>query len=304
MPKKAGTPKKNEIVFTAPTGEEISTRKQLVQYLKSHPGGPKVSEFDWGTGETPRRSSRIVEKVKQAPSPPPETEPVKKRAKRSASKNEKKDKEPEETSEKEKAEGEDAEMQEAEKTDDKQKDEAPDKIIVEDTQKQEEKDENAPVETKQKSENDDAPAKEVQAVSEDPKVPPPEEEAKSVNELNIVDESKDKVADVSEYIVDESKEKVADVSEANDNTIGETQVAQEQDKVENDGSSAIAEGAKEEIFMAYDQDKAENGGGTATAAEGPKGDLTAADKENETNKSEVEGEAAVENGTRVEVKPW
>ncbi|MFS7912287.1 putative Methyl-CpG-binding domain-containing protein [Helianthus anomalus] len=43
LPKKVGTPKKNEIVFTAPTGEEITTRKQLDQYLKAHPGGPKIS---------------------------------------------------------------------------------------------------------------------------------------------------------------------------------------------------------------------------------------------------------------------
>ncbi|GKC86333.1 alcohol dehydrogenase superfamily protein, partial [Tanacetum coccineum] len=105
-------------------------------------------------------------------------------------------------------------------------------------------------------------------------------------------------------IVDEPKENVADVSEAQDNTIGETQVAQDQDKVENDGSGAIAEGVKEEYFMAYDQNKAENDGGTATAAEGPKGNLTDADNENKTNKGEGEGEVAVKNGTRVEVKPW
>ena len=80
VPKKAGTPKKNEIVFTAPTGEEINNRKQLEKYLKAHPGGPAVSEFDWGTGETPRRSARISEKAKAAP--PTESEPRKKRSKR------------------------------------------------------------------------------------------------------------------------------------------------------------------------------------------------------------------------------
>ncbi|GFY80904.1 methyl-CPG-binding domain 11 [Actinidia rufa] len=96
MPKKAGTPKKNEIVFTAPTGEEISNRKQLEQYLKSHPGGPTMSEFDWGTGETPRRSTRISEKAKAAP--PPESEPTKKRSKKSpASKDKKEEVVPEET---------------------------------------------------------------------------------------------------------------------------------------------------------------------------------------------------------------
>ncbi|XP_077211147.1 uncharacterized protein LOC143846569 isoform X2 [Tasmannia lanceolata] len=81
-PKKGGTPKKNEIAFIAPTGEEITNRRQLEQYLKSHPGGPAISEFDWGTGETPRRSARISEKAKAAP-PPPESEPKKKRSKKS-----------------------------------------------------------------------------------------------------------------------------------------------------------------------------------------------------------------------------
>ncbi|GKC19057.1 XChain X, ATP synthase subunit beta [Tanacetum coccineum] len=170
------------------------------------------------------------------------------------------------------------------------------------------------------------------AKQHDPKVSPPEEEAKSVN----VSEAHDNTAGETQVaqdqdrlnIVDEPKENVADVRIANDNTIGETQVAQDQDKVENDGNDAIAEGAKEEYFMAYDQNKlrmikrtkqkkvkerekqqlrmakAENGGGTATAAEGPKGDLTDADKENETNKGEGEGEAEVENGTHMKVKPW
>ncbi|KAK7292051.1 hypothetical protein RIF29_07699 [Crotalaria pallida] len=82
IPKKTGTPKKNEIVFTAPTGEEINNKKQLDQYLKAHPGGPAVTEFDWGTGETPRRSSRISEKAKLAP--PPESEPPKKRGKKTS----------------------------------------------------------------------------------------------------------------------------------------------------------------------------------------------------------------------------
>lgn len=46
VPKQAGTPNKDEIVFTAPTGEEITTKKQLQQYLKSHTGGPSITEFD------------------------------------------------------------------------------------------------------------------------------------------------------------------------------------------------------------------------------------------------------------------
>ncbi|KAF8400626.1 hypothetical protein HHK36_013925 [Tetracentron sinense] len=82
IPKKGGTPKKNEIIFIAPTGEEINNRRQLEQYLKSHPGGPAISEFDWGTGETPRRSARISEKAKAAT--PPESEPPKKRSRKSS----------------------------------------------------------------------------------------------------------------------------------------------------------------------------------------------------------------------------
>lgn len=82
LPKKGVTPRKNEIAFISPTGEEINNKKQLEQYLKSHPGNPAISEFDWGTGETPRRSSRISEKVKTTP--PPENEPPKKRGRKSS----------------------------------------------------------------------------------------------------------------------------------------------------------------------------------------------------------------------------
>ncbi|KAG8491657.1 hypothetical protein CXB51_014911 [Gossypium anomalum] len=81
-PKKGGTPKKNEIIFTAPSGEQISNKKQLEHYLKQHPGGPVISEFDWGTGETPRRSARISEKVKAMPTA--DSEPPKKRGRKSS----------------------------------------------------------------------------------------------------------------------------------------------------------------------------------------------------------------------------
>ncbi|KAL9265291.1 Methyl-CpG-binding domain-containing protein [Drosera capensis] len=80
--KKAGSPRKSEIIFVAPTGEEITGRRQLDQYLKSHPGGPVSSEFDWGTGETPRRSTRISEKVKHTP--PKEIESPKKKPRTSS----------------------------------------------------------------------------------------------------------------------------------------------------------------------------------------------------------------------------
>ncbi|KAF3588845.1 hypothetical protein F2Q69_00031514 [Brassica cretica] len=45
--------KKTEIVFVSPTGEEFSNRKQLEQYLKSHPGSPAIAEFDWTTNKEP-----------------------------------------------------------------------------------------------------------------------------------------------------------------------------------------------------------------------------------------------------------
>lgn len=82
MPKQGGARKKNEIIFTAPTGEEISNKKQLEQYLKSHPGGPGILEFNWGTVETPRRSARITEKAKASPSP--ESNPPEKRSRKSS----------------------------------------------------------------------------------------------------------------------------------------------------------------------------------------------------------------------------
>ncbi|KAL2462751.1 methyl-CpG-binding domain-containing protein 11-like [Forsythia ovata] len=110
MTKKGGAPRKNEVVFIAPTGEEISSRKQLEQYLKSHTGNPAISEFDWGTGETPRRSARISEKVKATP-PSKETEPPKKRGRKPSGTKKVKEME----SGKEESEGKkDAEMQDAE----------------------------------------------------------------------------------------------------------------------------------------------------------------------------------------------
>ncbi|OMO57795.1 Methyl-CpG DNA binding protein [Corchorus olitorius] len=110
MPKK-GT-KKNEIIFIAPTGEEFNNRKQLEQYLKAHPGGPAISEFDWGTGETPRRSARISEKVKATPTP--ESEPPKKRGRKSSAS--KKDNKESETAPEGAEETKDVHMEEAEKS--------------------------------------------------------------------------------------------------------------------------------------------------------------------------------------------
>ncbi|XP_075634198.1 uncharacterized protein LOC142606748 isoform X2 [Castanea sativa] len=98
-PKKSGTPRRNEVVFVSPTGEEIKSKRQLDQYLKSHPGGPSSSEFDWSTGGTPRRSSRISQKSKATESP--EAEPPKKRsAKKGAKEKDDNDEEGEPTEEK------------------------------------------------------------------------------------------------------------------------------------------------------------------------------------------------------------
>lgn len=71
-------------MFVAPTGEEISNRKQLDQYLKSHPGNPSVTEFDWTTSGTPRRSARISDK-KTKSTPSPDKEPPKKRGRTKSS---------------------------------------------------------------------------------------------------------------------------------------------------------------------------------------------------------------------------
>lgn len=56
FPQKSGSPKRNEIVFTSPTGVEIRSRKELEAYLGKY-GGPKKSEFDWGTGASKKSSA-------------------------------------------------------------------------------------------------------------------------------------------------------------------------------------------------------------------------------------------------------
>eukprot|EP00252_Welwitschia_mirabilis_P003512 TRINITY_DN1356_c0_g1_i2.p1 TRINITY_DN1356_c0_g1~~TRINITY_DN1356_c0_g1_i2.p1 ORF type:complete len:383 (+),score=142.79 TRINITY_DN1356_c0_g1_i2:111-1259(+) len=78
FPKKKGTPRRYEVIFVAPTGEEIKTRTQLDKYLRSHAGSPPISEFNWSTGDTPRRSTRLTEKA-QAESETPDSQ-SKKRA--------------------------------------------------------------------------------------------------------------------------------------------------------------------------------------------------------------------------------
>ncbi|XP_041991981.1 methyl-CpG-binding domain-containing protein 10-like [Salvia splendens] len=84
-PKKSSIPQRNDVVFVSPTGEEIKSKRQLEQYLKSHPGGPSASEFDWSKGDTPRRSARLSEKSKEVAATPTSQSP-KKKQKRSATK--------------------------------------------------------------------------------------------------------------------------------------------------------------------------------------------------------------------------
>ncbi|KAL5575017.1 hypothetical protein UlMin_016716 [Ulmus minor] len=129
VPRKKGTPSKNDLVFVSPTGEEIKSKRQLEQYLKSHPGGPAISEFDWTRGETPRRSRRLSEKSQASESP--EGESTKKRQKRSSSKQGANDKEDEAVGEDEETkESEEVEMKEAHDAGDTSKGEVSEDIAV------------------------------------------------------------------------------------------------------------------------------------------------------------------------------
>ncbi|XP_024394576.1 uncharacterized protein [Physcomitrium patens] len=68
--KKGGTPKKKDVTFVAPDGEEVKNKRQLDKYLKAHPGTLSAKDFDWvvpaGDAVTPtenrRRSARLNSK--------------------------------------------------------------------------------------------------------------------------------------------------------------------------------------------------------------------------------------------------
>lgn len=68
--KKGGTPRKKDVIFVAPDGEEIKTKRQLEKYLKAHSGTLSVSDFEWGVTatdavtptESRRRSARLSSK--------------------------------------------------------------------------------------------------------------------------------------------------------------------------------------------------------------------------------------------------
>ncbi|XP_049379467.1 methyl-CpG-binding domain-containing protein 11-like [Solanum stenotomum] len=89
-PGKSSTPRRNDIVFVSPDSDEIKNKRQLDKYLKSHPGGPPASEFNWGTGDTPRRSTRLGGKSKATETPESDT-PSTKRQRKSSSKKEAKE---------------------------------------------------------------------------------------------------------------------------------------------------------------------------------------------------------------------
>ncbi|KAL4571479.1 hypothetical protein LXL04_018239 [Taraxacum kok-saghyz] len=215
VPKKAGTPKKKEIVFTAPTGEEITNRKQLEKYLKAHPGGPKTSDFDWGTGETPRRSSRISEKVKESP---PVTEPSPKKPKTSSASKTKNAPQSEQQQQQEKDTPETEE----------QKQQAPET----------EKDENAPenpiVEEKKEQEDIIAPEKPIveEKQEQQDKITPENPIVEDNEKDNITPEETEKVEAPEEGKVEELSEiPKMPLIEANENNNGEAMVAEYQDKV-------------------------------------------------------------------------
>lgn len=79
--------------------------------MKSHPGDVAISDFDWSTGEAPRRSARISEKVKAAP---PQEEPPRKRARKSPGSKKKEQNEAEKSDGVKETEIKDAEMSEKE----------------------------------------------------------------------------------------------------------------------------------------------------------------------------------------------
>ncbi|KAK7411130.1 hypothetical protein VNO78_02559 [Psophocarpus tetragonolobus] len=190
VPKKAGTPKKNEIVFTSPTGEEISSRRQLEKYLKAHPGGPAVSEFDWGTGETPRRSARISEKAKTAP--PTETEIPKKRSKRSSASQK-------DTSQEEKEEEtKEVEMQEADDTTKEDNDIEKEKNVVKEDSDTTKKDNDTEKEKNVVMENEDD--KRVEDTDANKSIHSDEAKAGENVEVHI-DEEKSNAADGELYTV-------------------------------------------------------------------------------------------------------
>lgn len=262
-PKRAGTPRKTEIVFMAPTGEEISSRKQLEQYLKAHPGNPVISEFDWTTGESPRRSSRISQKVK-ATTPTPDREPHMKKRRSSLTKKDMKEAAEKENKEGEKTEG-GAEVAEADKENKEgEKSEGGKKegeVVMD-------KKEPMEVDTSEAEKKTEADNKEGEAVTE--KKEPVEEDTSEV-------EKKTESGGIAEEPpkVEEPQEVVAD---------GENKPAEKE--TENKGSVAAAEANGEKNESSLD-------------AEATKGDETKeADEKKRDDEPNLEAEVNKGNGTQ------
>ncbi|KAM7502366.1 hypothetical protein LguiB_001270 [Lonicera macranthoides] len=89
FPPKKGSSRRKRIVFLSPTGEEITNKQQLSKYIRTHPECPSASEFDWGIGNTPRRSARLQKSTAEEA---PESESPGKRQKMASSKKEAKGK--------------------------------------------------------------------------------------------------------------------------------------------------------------------------------------------------------------------
>ncbi|KAL6974184.1 hypothetical protein U1Q18_028366 [Sarracenia purpurea var. burkii] len=282
MPKKGGsTPKKKEIVFTAPTGEEITARRQLEKYLKSHPGGPTVNEFDWGTGETPRRSARICEKTKATL--PLESEPPKKRSRKisSASEDEEKAEETEEVKEAQMQDGDKTEKDNAveeiekkdfvrENQDAELETEVAKEVHMEDGDKTED---NAAEETEKDSvkENQDVKMTDADECKKDAEAEPPNSKeaqvAKVVNNSEVTQNDKGKAEDLAEQmsLKDEKKDEYG-LEEKPDSGIAEEMKYQmEGEKKEGQKSSVIR--SDSETKVANDSEATQNDKGKAVDTE-------------------------------------
>ncbi|WVZ26223.1 hypothetical protein V8G54_004767 [Vigna mungo] len=237
FPKKVGTPRKSEIVFVAPTGEEITSKKQLEQYLKAHPGNPAISEFDWGTGETPRRSARISEKVKSTP--PAETEPPRKRSRKSSGSSKKDSKESESATEESKPDPDEIDNNNAKKTDTEEIDNSNAEVQNAAAEKPEGGEEALLVESEEKfagealnTEEATEKPQEKEDVTEKP------EEQEGTEKPQEVDEAAGSASGKENGTVDDSKQDIADsvIPDANG---GAEKVKQNQDVEEKNGTTEI-----------------------------------------------------------------
>ncbi|OAY52810.1 methyl-CpG-binding domain-containing protein 11 [Manihot esculenta] len=255
LPKRAGTPRKSEIMFIAPTGEEINNRKQLEQYLKSHPGNPAISEFDWGTGETPRRSVRISEKAKATPTP--DKEPPKKRGRKSSG-SKKDGKEIESTPEKGEGEKE-VQMQDAEEAGKENKEAGKENDVAKENQVQEgDKGESA------QTKDVDTKIEEATQEEEADKVTKIQEDAGEGKETKNDKEGVENTQHVTEVQEHENAEAVLKNRPAEEVGSGEGSGKESQTEVEKETVS----GDKKDIKEANEGAEKENANGTVPASEG------------------------------------